>query len=499
VLIPLINRSAARALRRAPAQHLVTAMAAVLGIAALFAVGMWFTRERPADEGEPLTTESAPATEAAVVALSPEKMVALHLAVQPAEYRTIQPEHRVPGRVGYNASRRLEVKMPVEGVVTQVLVRPGQAVKQGDTLAILSSVEVGLARDGLVNSEAEAALARRDRDWAVEVAQNLELLEERLQGKPSIADIESEFRGRRLGDHRDKVLSAYSKMLLAEATLKASESLGASGALAEITLRQRRSEKEIAAANFAGICEQSRFDAAQRSAAAQAKLDHAERLIAVNHEKLRLQLGPFAELSDRPTVGAPCEVVLRAAIDGSVEERLVAEGAHFAAAQTLFVLANTETLWVSAQLFERDWASFREKNVQEVLVECPAVPEHVQRAKTLFVSVVASSESRAVPLVAELENTDGRFKPGMFAWVTVPFGEAREALVVPASAITRREEQTLVFVEESPGTYRKVEVTLGVSTPEWVEITSGLANGQRVVTQGAFALKSELILRSERE
>lgn len=430
-----------------------------------------------------------------VVRLSPAQAAKAQLQTTSVEVRMLQDERRVPGRIGYNESRRLEVRMPVDGLVSQVLVTPGDVVKKGDRLAILSSVAVGLARDEIVKAEADCAIARRERDWAAEIAANLESLHAALQSHPPVEEIEREYQDRPLGNHRDKIVSAYSRYLFAEGTYRSSESL--TGALPGNTIRERRSDKEVARASFLGICEQSRFEAAQRRDLAQANLEHAERLVAVNRQKLRLHLGPFAELSSAPADATLCEVVLQSSIDGFVEQRLVTDGAQFSAAQNLFVLANMDTVWVSAQIYAREWADFDLRSVKKVLVDCPAAPDKRLQAAPLFVSVGASPQSHAVPVVAELDNAAGRFKPGMFAWVTIPFGAPRRALVVPEGAVMRHESQAFVFVAAGEGAYRKADVSLGMSTEHWIEVLSGVQEGDPVVSEGAFYLKSEWLLRGQ--
>jgi RND family efflux transporter MFP subunit len=190
-------------------------------------------------------------------------------------------------------------------------------------------------------------------------------------------------------------------------------------------------------------------------------------------------------------------LVLRSPLDGKVEDRFVSDGVQFVASQTLFALANTDTLWVSAQIYEREWAALAGGDVKELKVESPALPGYEVTAKVQFFGVGMSAETHAVPLVAELPNRESRLKPGMFAWVTVPLGPRREALVVPAGAVLRHEEETFVFVERQPGVYHKAVIAPGLATTEFVEALSGLRAGQKVVDQGAFYLKSEMLLEGE--
>jgi multidrug efflux pump subunit AcrA (membrane-fusion protein) len=116
-----------------------------------------------------------------------------------------------------------------------------------------------------------------------------------------------------------------------------------------------------------------------------------------------------------------------------------------------------------------------------------------------FTEGVVSTETRAVTLVGELDNRERLYRPGMFVWVSVAVTLPRRVLAAPASAVMRHELGAFVFVAEGADTFRRANVTLGLETPEYVEITSGLQEGQSVVDQGAFYLKSELLLEHEAE
>jgi cobalt-zinc-cadmium efflux system membrane fusion protein len=132
-------------------------------------------------------------------------------------------------------------------------------------------------------------------------------------------------------------------------------------------------------------------------------------------------------------------------------------------------------------------------------VRIPALGGREWEAKVNYVGSMVDTESRAVPLIAELDNHDHEIKPGMFVWVALPVGESAELLTVPPGAIQTHEGRQFVFVEDSPRTFRRVDVTTGARTVDRVSIDRGLEPGQLVVTDGAFVLKSELLLEREEE
>jgi cobalt-zinc-cadmium efflux system membrane fusion protein len=101
--------------------------------------------------------------------------------------------------------------------------------------------------------------------------------------------------------------------------------------------------------------------------------------------------------------------------------------------------------------------------------------------------------------MAAFVNADGLLRPGMYATVSLPLAGPVQALAVPPAAVMQDEAKRFVFVAEGPQSFRRVEVETGLETEDWVEIRRGLSPGTQVVEQGAFLLKSELLLEREAE
>ncbi|HWA99324.1 MAG TPA: hypothetical protein VG713_12565, partial [Pirellulales bacterium] len=176
------------------------AAAVAIGVALLL-VGWfaWKAISKPTDT-EPLTEAANVPNDASslVVRLRPEKLAAAGIRTVAVERRVIQETRRVPGKIGYNASKRLDIKLPASGVVKQVLALPGEQIAHGQPLARLTSIEVGLARDEVIKSEADVQLAAYEFNWAKEIAGNLNSLLAMLEGRPDVSDVEEKFKNKLL-------------------------------------------------------------------------------------------------------------------------------------------------------------------------------------------------------------------------------------------------------------------------------------------------------------
>lgn len=108
----------------------------------------------------------------------------------------------------------------------------------------------------------------------------------------------------------------------------------------------------------------------------------------------------------------------------------------------------------------------------------------------------ADPKSRTFPVEAELANTpDHAIKAGMFARLTMEYGDAVRALLVPKDAIQLRARRTSVFVFEG-GKVREVDFTAGRSVDSFVEVTGGgLRPGMRLVVQGNEGLMDGMEVR----
>ena len=103
-------------------------------------------------------------------------------------------------------------------------------------------------------------------------------------------------------------------------------------------------------------------------------------------------------------------------------------------------------------------------------------------------------DARTVEVRVVVANPDHRLKPNMFATadLSVQTRSAAQGVVLPADAVQRVDGVDAVFIEQGPGRFVLRPVSVDARSSDRVQLASGVTLGERVVTQGAFALKSEL-------
>jgi cobalt-zinc-cadmium efflux system membrane fusion protein len=173
-------------------------------------------------------------------------------------------------------------------------------------------------------------------------------------------------------------------------------------------------------------------------------------------------------------------LAVRSPISGRVIDLATAPGQYQNdPAAVLMVVADLSTIWVTAQVPEKDLN--RVAVGDQACVQFSAYPGEQFEGRVQFVGDVLAPETRTVKVRVELPNPRHRLKPGMFARVALQGKESPE-LVVPSSALLVRGDRSFLFVEKKPWTFERRPVEVGEPVAAGVPVTGGLSAGERVVT-----------------
>jgi cobalt-zinc-cadmium efflux system membrane fusion protein len=224
--------------------------------------------------------------------------------------------------------------------------------------------------------------------------------------------------------------------------------------------------------------------------AAEADLNTAEQKLLI----LGYSQENFAALADE-LVDAGHEYPVRAPLNGSVTERKAVQGRVVTANDELFTVARLDSLWLFLQVFEKDLHAVR--TGAAVTLTCESHPDHRFSGTIDFVGQVLDPHSRTIQARAIIANPDGKLKPGMFVYASIETasgaGTPPPVVAIPRPAVTRVGDQDVVFVQESDRTFVLRQVGLGTASQDWVEIYSGLTEGEVIAVEGVFTLKSEVL------
>lgn len=223
--------------------------------------------------------------------------------------------------------------------------------------------------------------------------------------------------------------------------------------------------------------------AAQASAGAAVKAHLAERT-AIEEKLRRFGVDPAdPQLSSR--------VELRAPFAGVVTEYDVGTGEIVEPGQNLMAVTDLSTVWVQANVYEKDLASVRIG--QTARVHVTTYPGQPFLGQVTYVSDSLDPQTRTAKIRVEVANRNSLLKVDMFARVQLPTANQREILAVPDAAIQTVGNDTVVFVRVSESEFQKRSITTQSTFQGWTEVLTGLQPGDVVVVQGSFALKSALL------
>jgi cobalt-zinc-cadmium efflux system membrane fusion protein len=197
--------------------------------------------------------------------------------------------------------------------------------------------------------------------------------------------------------------------------------------------------------------------------------------------------------------GAGGRVVLRAPMDGSVLLMHAVSGEVAKTDESLITVGDNTTVWVWADLYERDIATVKGAQVSGKLAAAVSVKAYpgVEFPGTVdLVSPAMDESSRTVKVRVEAKNDDRRLLAGMFATVKVFLPGTDETLAVPKAAVLEDEGRSFVFIHHHDDYYVRRPVMAGRAWAGWVELKAGLKEAQTVVADGAFLMKSD-VLRSK--
>lgn len=183
--------------------------------------------------------------------------------------------------------------------------------------------------------------------------------------------------------------------------------------------------------------------------------------------------------------------VMRAPFDGIVTHFNVAKGEVVEPDRELFTISDLSSVWVLADVYERDLSRIRSGVDAPVRVD--AYPSRVFSGRVTYVSDVMDPATRTAKVRCVVSNADGALKLDMFARIGIPTIERKEVLSVAEAAIQQVDGRPVVFVRLTETRFERRVVETGLTAGGLVEIKSGLKAGEQVVGSGSFYLKTALL------
>lgn len=392
--------------------------------------------DMPPESGLSAMGDHALGGSGAILTISKESQLLFGIRTEKAAERSIVAGLRVTGVVRVRPEAQAVVSPPVSGRITLgARTALGAAVRRGEQIGVVEQV-LGAAE--------HAALEGQQLDLRARI------LEQRGQANEQRAAAEQ----------------ARARLNLAKREVDRVAALVEAGAASRKRFDEAQTAVQIATQELAG--------AEARAKAAAEQADLAESAIS--------RIAPVRSFA------------LQSPVSGLVADVRVASGQQVEAGVELLRVVDLSTVLVEARVFEQDLDAVRA--LRAATFTRPGYPDVVYRigeggaGRLVSIGATVDAETRAVPVVFEIVNPGNQLRDGMFVDLTIDTTGERSLLAVPKRAIVTDQGQSFVFVLLGGETFERRVVTLGAEGQDVVEVTSGLAAGDRVVVEGIYQLRS---------
>lgn len=182
---------------------------------------------------------------------------------------------------------------------------------------------------------------------------------------------------------------------------------------------------------------------------------------------------------------------IKASIDGVIIDRKASTGELVGKDKEIYTISDPTDLWVIAEIKERDVGAV--KVGQDTAFSVLPYPGETFRGKVVRLGNQVQPESRTLEVRIEVNNADGRLKPGMFADLEITTSVTPDVIVVPETALQIIDETPVIFIALGGNRFEKRVVKTGVPQHGHVQMLDGIKLGEQIVTDGGFTLKSEML------
>jgi Cu(I)/Ag(I) efflux system membrane fusion protein len=219
------------------------------------------------------------------------------------------------------------------------------------------------------------------------------------------------------------------------------------------------------------------------------KYENAKELINNIEERLELlDISKHTINMVKKTQKIPYYVDIKSKYTGVIINKKINESSYANKGTTLMQLADLSTIWVNAQIYQKDLAFI--KNAMNAIVYIDGVGQY--NAKLALIHPIVQKDTKTIPVRLILKNNKMTIFPNMFAKISF-LKTSKKMLVLPKSAVITKSNKHYVFKPLSNNQFEPVEVQATRINSMQFKITSGLQVGDEVINNALFMLDSDAV------
>ncbi len=488
----------------------------------------------------------------AAISVDAETAKRLGIKVSPAARQRLDIGIKTTGQIETLPNQKVEVTAPVAGKVVELLVKPGDKVSKGQSVAVLSSSELGQLRVESLSKQAEAeadlqqaqgdlklATENYDRQLQISAAEIVQAKtqltavtkqyqrEQELVNQRSVVKVAKENYQRQIQIATAEISETKIALTVAQEQFDKDKELVETGAIPRRTMLESQAKLAAAKAAFAkaksrpevikaeteikqaevnlpmrelrdsqgkvGDAKAQLTKALSRREVLEAENQVKRGKTAVQVARSRIRLAGAAYQARLQQLGAVANeqglVTVIAPISGTVADRAITPGESVNAEKPLMSLLNDNRVFATANIYEKDLNQVKQS--QEVRVKVANWGDRIFKAKITLIGSSVQGETRVVPVKAEVDNSNGELKPGLFAELEILTDKnVTNVLAIPTTAVVDVSGKKTVYVQNGDA-YQAVDIEVGQTAGDLVEVKSGLFDGDLIVTQRAPQLYTQ--------
>jgi cobalt-zinc-cadmium efflux system membrane fusion protein len=425
--------------------------------------------------------------------IDPSISVKAGIKVERVQRRPMSATLAVPAEVEFDATRVTRVTPRVAGVVLEAPVNIGTAVESGDLMAVIDSPVLGEAKSQYIERAQDLKLSEADLERVTTIYRGVQRMADVCTPDADPDKVRGALAESPVGEAKSKLLRAHAALLLARSEAAREATLLEKKLNSERDYQAAHGALAAAEADFVAIKEEIAFNIERQRLTAQRGVEVARSALDSAERRLHI-LGLSDEQVAR--IGTESDELLsrfelRSPVAGRVVERTVAVGESVEASDVLFVVADNTTMWLMANLYERDLIHLRLG--LPVFFTVDGMPGAGFEGKLVWISSQVDDRTRTVRIRADLPNPDGLLRAKMYGNARIVLHDNEEVVTVPVDAVQTDGCCQLVFVKESETVFQPRKITLGTSANGVVEVLKGLHEGEVVASAGSFLMKTEIL------
>jgi len=205
-------------------------------------------------------------------------------------------------------------------------------------------------------------------------------------------------------------------------------------------------------------------------------------------QSLGVQQSQIDAIRENKPPTEPLQATIRSPIDGTVVEKLISPGQLLQAGTTqCFTIADLSTMWVLANVFPSDVKDVAVGEPVDVVTDASTLP---LSGRVDYVAALVDPSSKAIGVRVLVPNMNHVLRKDMFVHVGIHATHEHTGLLVPTTSVLRDEENLpFVYVAAPNGSFDRRRITLGSRVGDRYEVVTGIAAGDKVVSEGALFLQ----------